>query len=794
MGRVGALVCVLMLCITLPTVAFAEEPFGNVIQQTQMEEVIESEQPVTDTADSEQEPVETVPPEQPATDTADSEQEPVETVPPEQPATDTADSEQEPVETVPPEQPAIDPVRPEQETLDTIPPEQPAADAVENGQTADETQAPDVSEPGIALDAENFPDAAFLESLRKFDLDADGALSQSECEAVTKIDVRNRGIRSLQGIGVFPNLTELNCIGNALSELPLDQTPNLTSLLCNENELTQLDLSLVPMLQVLHCHDNQLAELDVSQAPQLYEIACGDNAFTSLDVSHNTQLVYLLYLGGPLKTLTLGENDALRELWCSYTLVSQLDLAKAPNLEMLGVEYSEIQFLNLETNQHLTHVLAAGCRLLGAKLPAGVSADFSAQRAVEVQIGEQETTYDLMRLVLPLDAASISDVTGAELQGSVLSGISDNTTVTYRYQTDAAPLTASIVFRVSNAWAEPLSLEDWTYGQPPHSPHAQAEYGNVVYTYSDSPDGTFGPEVPSQAGTWYVKASVAASPEHAGLTDIEEFHILKAHQTVAIPSGLTAVYTSTLASVNPGSGFVWEDPQQNVGSVGVKTFLAKYVPADLNNYEIEYHLPIAVNIVPKQAQEDWVPKLTGPQDVASLQIRDGQTVLRQRQDYEVTTYTEDGRVTVSILFRGNYTGQIQREYVQASSVPVPPNIVVNEVVNQVVHETKVPPSHHWNKTDTGEKNTRPEETPSATVPSESDKQDGALDEEKNAEPGGQESETDENAAAPSKQSSVLCRVIWVWILLVFLLLALWLFERYKNRKDKAEKSDGEMND
>ncbi len=52
MGRVGALVCVLMLCITLPTVAFAEEPFGNVIQQTQMEEVIESEQPVTDTADS----------------------------------------------------------------------------------------------------------------------------------------------------------------------------------------------------------------------------------------------------------------------------------------------------------------------------------------------------------------------------------------------------------------------------------------------------------------------------------------------------------------------------------------------------------------------------------------------------------------------------------------------------------------------------------------------------------------------------------------------------------------------
>ena len=98
-------------------------------------------------------------------------------------------------------------------------------------------------EQTVALDETNFPDPAFLDCVRAFDLDGDGALSESERAAVTKLDVRGKGIRSLDGVGFFPALTQLNCIGNALTELPLDQTPNLTNLLCNENQLTGLDLS-----------------------------------------------------------------------------------------------------------------------------------------------------------------------------------------------------------------------------------------------------------------------------------------------------------------------------------------------------------------------------------------------------------------------------------------------------------------------------------------------------------------------------------------------------------------------
>ena len=229
-----------------------------------------------------------------------------------------------------------------------------------------ETPVP-AAEGEVALDETNFPDPAFLDCVRAFDTDGDGALSESERAAVISLDVRAKGIRSLEGLGFFPALTRLNCIGNALTELPLDQTPDLTNLLCNENQLTELDLSQVPRLEVLHCHDNRIAALDPSAAPLLRELACGDNPFETLDVSRNGALQYLIYMGGPLKALTLGDNEALLDLWCTYTLVTELDLSHAPNLELLGIERSDLVFLDLSGNPLLTDLMAGDNQLLGVR-------------------------------------------------------------------------------------------------------------------------------------------------------------------------------------------------------------------------------------------------------------------------------------------------------------------------------------------------------------------------------------------------------------------------------------------
>lgn len=514
-----------------------------------------------------------------------------------------------------------------------------------------ETPAP-AAEGTVALGETNFPDPAFLDCVRAFDTDGDGALSESERASVTSLDVRAKGIRSLEGVGFFPALTRLNCIGNALTELPLDQTPHLTNLLCNENQLTELDLSQVPRLEVLHCHDNRIAALDPSAAPLLRELACGDNPFETLDVSRNGALQYLIYMGGPLKTLTLGDNEALLDLWCAYTLVTELDLSHAPNLELLGIERSDLVFLDLSGNPLLTDLMAGDNQLLGIRAgQAAPTAVLDGQRPVEVQLAEGQTTFDLGQLGLPIDPARITDVTGAQLEGSLLTGLADGSLVTYRYTDGSLSLTASLQFRVSNAWLEPLTMEDWTYGEAAHLPHADAQYGEPVYEYSDSESGVFTSRLPTEAGTWYVRAVVPPQDGHAGLVAVKEFHILKALPDYTVPAELTAVYGSTLGQVDPGPGFAWEAPDRKVGSAGPQVFEARYTPADAENYETVEHVKIPVQVLPKDAALLWVSPVENAQDAAALTVRDGGAVLKEGADYTVETAKTAAGWTSPCAFR-----------------------------------------------------------------------------------------------------------------------------------------------
>lgn len=599
-----------------------------------------------------------------------------------QPVPPSAEPESPPSESGSSE-PESPPPEPDSSEPESTPPEpdssEPESSSPESVPTPEEPEGmlpeavsplPELESGGVLLDESNFPDPAFLQCVQAFDTDGSGVLSEEECAAVTQLDIRGKGIVSLEGIGFFPELTYLNCIGNGITELPLEHLSKLTRLLCNENRITSLDLSQTPALELLHCHDNLLSSLDVSSLPHLRELACGDNPFSSLDVSRNPELQYLLYLGGPLRTLTLSGNDALIDLWCSYSLVSQLDLSQAPNLEILGIQRSDLCYFDLSANTHLTEVMAADNLLLALRAGQSIpNLDLSGQRAVEVQIAAEETSCDLARLGVPIDAACISDVTGAQLSGTVLTGISDGSVVTYRYTDNGVSFTATLSFHVSNAWLEPLTMEDWTYGEPAHLPHADAQYSQPTYLYSASPDGTFTSDVPTDAGTWYVKAVVPADPEHAGLEAVQEFHILKAQPAYTIPSGLSAVYGSTLGSIQPGTGFEWKTPAQLVGSVGTRSFTARFVPADTENYVTVEDIQIPVRVTPKQASDSWVSAVTNAQEAAALTVRDGETILREGVDYTLSTKESGGKVTITVTFLGNYTGTVLRSYSVSPSQP-----------------------------------------------------------------------------------------------------------------------------
>ncbi len=84
---------------------------------------------------------------------------------------------------------------------------------------------------------------------------------------------------------------------------------------------------------------------------------------------------------------------------------------------------------------------------------------------------------------------------------------------------DYTGLSAKTTFTIrkaDNAWTEGPAIESVTYGEP-LDPVAAAKYGMVQLTYSTSRTGEFTADVPENAGSYYMKATVPASADVNGL-------------------------------------------------------------------------------------------------------------------------------------------------------------------------------------------------------------------------------------------------------------------------------------
>ena len=145
-----------------------------------------------------------------------------------------------------------------------------------------------------------------------------------------------------------------------------------------------------------------------------------------------------------------------------------------------------------------------------------------------------------------------------------------------------------------NNWTVTPSIADWTYGETASTPAGRAAYGTATFTYSDSETGAFSKEVPTAAGIWYMKASVAAANEYTGLDTIVKFMIM---------------------------------------------------PKDM-----------------KTDNQIKIPEISADTNLNELTLMDGGKVLVQGKDYDVAKKQNGNKVTVTITFKGNYTGTIVKTY------------------------------------------------------------------------------------------------------------------------------------
>ena len=254
--------------------------------------------------------------------------------------------------------------------------------------------ATDSDDSGYVENTDTFPDEAFWSYLLKYvDKNRNGTLSQEERYAVETINVNLMNIRSLKGIEFFPNLTELYCVGNQLTELDMSQNKELQTLDCVANQLTELDVSQNKKLKKLQCSANQLTSLDVSSNTALERLSCQENQLTELDVRNNT---------------------ALMKLYCGKNQLTELDLSQNSKLKDLDCRNNQLTSLNVDS---CAEFIDLGCE--GNEYPVKVSA--------------QTRTFDLHKLPGGFDPSRASDWEGGTVSNGILTVDSGATEVTYSY-------------------------------------------------------------------------------------------------------------------------------------------------------------------------------------------------------------------------------------------------------------------------------------------------------------------------------------------------------------------------
>ena len=264
----------------------------------------------------------------------------------------------------------------------------------------------------IELSSSNFPDDAFREYLKKFDVNHDRKLASAERNAVKEIDVRSKNISNLYGIQFFPNLKSLICSNNQLTSLDVHENTALEYLACTQNKLTSLDVSNNTALDELYCYRNQLTSLDVRQNTALKTLCCYQNQLTSLNVSKNAELEVLWCYENPLTSLDVRQNTQLKVLGCRENQLTSLDVSQNTALEYLACRQNKLASLDVSQTA-VTTLDASG-------------------NQIDINVEETPRTFDLS--ILPgFNVDRASGWNGGTVNGNILTVNAGVTKVTYDY-------------------------------------------------------------------------------------------------------------------------------------------------------------------------------------------------------------------------------------------------------------------------------------------------------------------------------------------------------------------------
>ncbi len=595
----------------------------------------------------------------------------------------------------------------------------------------------------VEINPTDFPDEKFREYLLDtFNGDGENKIAIAD---VIRIEVKARtDITDLKGIEKFADLKYLICSYTGIQALDVSKNSNLETLSCTDTEIQALDVSNCPDLNYLNTESTNLAYLDWGTADlstwdkassTIYLTVTGDTfditkKFAGIDISKLTVIrggrldgnnITDYKVGTPIKyTYACGNvNGSPGTLTVTLNLsksVSKIEITSNPDMTYTGnpVENPSVDPEGSTGAVNYTYEIWNGRnwdKCTGIPTNAGkyrVTAkltedDFykGAEATKEFTISQAANgwTESLAMAGWTYGEKAVSPTAKAKF-GNVIFTYSDSEKGTY---TDAVPtdagtwyvkaavagtnytaLEATKEFTISqaaNGWTENLAMTGWTYGEKAVSPTAKAKFGNVIFTYSDSKKGPYTDAVPTDAGTWYVKAVVTGTDNYAGVETTKEFTISQATNGWTESLAMTG-WTYGEKAVSPTAKakfgnviFTYSDSEDGTYTDTTPTdagiWYVKAAVTGTDNYA-GVETTRAFTIVPKNIDNNSqivVPDIKSDKDVENLVIKDGDKELKKGTDYDVSKKQDGSKVPVTITFKGNYTGTVTKTYTVENKKP-----------------------------------------------------------------------------------------------------------------------------
>ena len=165
-----------------------------------------------------------------------------------------------------------------------------------------------------------------------------------------------------------------------------------------------------------------------------------------------------------------------------------------------------------------------------------------------------------------------------------------------------------------------ISIAGWTYGETANEPTATAKFGTATFTYATSENGTYTETKPTDAGDYWVKATVAETKNYAGATQTLKFTIAKAHSAITSnPAANQLTYNGEAQALVTAGESADGTLQYKLGADGewsenipIATNAGEYVvyfrlKGDKNHIDIESNLSVVNVTIAKAAASVTAP-------------------------------------------------------------------------------------------------------------------------------------------------------------------------------------------